>query len=140
MIDWLILVVLAVLILASFLDLKYKAVPSVLLSLTIFITLLLRPENLIFGVIAFVFAIVIRDLISDVAGMEFGVADIKIMVIIGLLLSNFASLIIMLISFSVFQFAYTVIWRWQVSKEGEMPFIPCLLAVYIALMLVGGVM
>lgn len=140
MIDWLIWVVLGVLVLASFLDLKYKSVPSVLLSLTIFTTLLLRPDNLLFGVIAFVFAWVIRDLISDVAGMEFGVADIKIMVIIGLLLANFTSLIIMLISFSIFQFAYTVIWRWKVAKEGEMPFIPCLLAVYVALLLIGGVM
>lgn len=140
MIDWLIWVVLGVLILASFLDLKYKSVPSVLLSLMIFVVLLLRPDNLLFGVIAFVFAWVIRDLISDVAGMEFGVADIKIMVIIGLLLANFTSLIIMLISFSIFQFAYTVIWRWKVAKEGEMPFIPCLLAVYVALLLIGGVM
>lgn len=140
MIDWLIWIVLAVLVLASFLDIKYKAVPSVILSLTIFVTLLLRPDNLLFGVIAFVFAIVMRDLISDVAGMEFGVADIKILVIIGLLLANFTSLIIMLISFSIYQFAYTVIWRWKVEKKGEMPFIPCLLAVYITLMLVGGVM
>lgn len=139
MIDWLIWVVLGVLILASFLDLKYKAVPSVLLTGMIFTVLLLRPDNLLFGVIAGVFAWIIRDLISDVAGMEFGMADIKIMIIIGLLLANFTSLMIMIGAFSIFQFAYTVIWRWKVAKEGEMPFIPCLLAVYIALILVGGV-
>jgi len=139
MIDWLIFVVLGVLVLASFLDLKYKAVPSVLLTGMIFAVLLLRPDNLLFGIIAFVFAIMIRDLISDVAGMEFGVADIKILVIMGLLLTNFASLMIMIIMFLIFQFAYTVVWRWKVSKTEEMPFIPCLLAVYVALILVGGV-
>ena len=140
MIDWLIWVVLGVLILASFLDLKYKAVPSVLLTGMIFTVLLLRPDNLLFGVIAGVFAWIIRDLISDVAEMEFGMADIKIMIIIGLLLANFTSLMIMIGAFSIFQFAYTVIWRWQVNKDEEMPFIPCLLAVYIALLLVGGIM
>jgi hypothetical protein len=139
MIDWLIWVVLGVLVLASFLDLKYKAVPSVLLTGMIFAVLLLRPDNLLFGVIAGVFAWIIRDLISDVAEMEFGMADIKIMIIIGLLLANFTSLMIMIGAFSIFQFAYTVIWRWKVAKDGEMPFIPCLLAVYISLILVGGV-
>lgn len=139
MIDWVIWVVLGVLVLASFLDIKYKAVPSVLLTGMIFATLLLRPDNLLFGIIAFVFAIMIKDLISDVAGMEFGVADIKILVIMGLLLTNFASLMIMIVMFLIFQFAYTVVWRWKVDKKGEMPFIPCLLAVYIALILVGGV-
>ena len=139
MIDWLIWVILGVLILASYLDIKYKAVPSVILTATIFTALLLRPDNLLFGVIAFVFAIMIKDLISDVAGMEFGVADIKILVIMGLLLANFTSLMIMIIMFLIFQFAYTVMWRWKVNKEEEMPFIPCLLAVYVGLMLVGGV-
>ena len=101
MIDWLIFVVLGVLVLASFLDIKYKAVPSVLLTGMIFAVLLLRPDNLLFGVISFVFAIMIKDLISDVAGMEFGVADIKILVIMGLLLTNFTSLMIMIIMFLI---------------------------------------
>lgn len=139
MIDWIIFVVLGVLVLASFLDLKYKAVPSVLLTGMIFAILLLRPDNLLFGVIALVFGIMIQDLISDVAGMEFGRADIKILIIMGLLLTNFTSLMIMIIMFLIFQFAYTVVWRWKVAKTGEMPFIPCLLAVYIALIFVGGV-
>jgi len=140
MFDFLIYVVLGVLIIASFLDIKYKAVPSVVLTAMIFAVLLLRPDNLLFGVIAFVFAFMIKDLLDDIAGMSFGVADIKILVIIGLLLANFSGLMIMIICFLFFQFFYTLIWRWKVSKEEEMPFIPCLLAVYIALMLVGSVM
>ena len=140
MIDFLLWIVLGVLIIASFLDIKYKAVPSVVLTAMIFAVLLLRPDNLLFGVIAFVFAFMIKDLLDDIAGMSFGVADIKILVIIGLLLANFSGLMIMIICFLFFQFFYTLIWRWKVSKEEEMPFIPCLLAVYIALMLVGSVM
>lgn len=136
---WLVLVVLGLLILASYFDLKYKAVPSVILTAGIFIALMVNTENLTFGIICFVFALIIKDLIDDVAGLNFGVADIKIFVIIGLLLVNFEALIIMIIIFLIFQFAYTSIWRWRVSKETEIPFIPCLLSIYIAMMILGCV-
>jgi len=139
MLDWLIWVILGVLILVSILDIKYKAVPSVILTSMIFTCLILRPDNLIFGVIAFVFAIMIKDLLDNIAGMNFGTADIKILVIFGLLLTNFSSLMLLIICFLIFQFVYTTLWRWKISKEEEMPFIPCLLAVYITLMLIGGV-
>ena len=131
---------LGVLVIASIFDIKYKAIPSVLLTGTIFIALMLRPDNLLFGVIAFVFALIIKDLMSDVAGMEFGVADVKIIIVIGLLLANFFSLILMIIMFIVFQFVYTFIWRLRINKEDEMAFVPCLLAVYVALILIGGVL
>ncbi len=139
MIDLLIYVVLAFFLLASYLDLKYKAVPSVILTGLIFVTLIMRPTNLLFGVIALTFAIMIKDLISDVAGLDFGVADIKVFIVMGLLLANFQSLIIMIVVFMIFQFVYTLMWRWKVSDEDEMPFLPCLTAVYVALILVGGV-
>ena len=136
---WLVLVVLGMLILASIFDLKYKAVPSVILTAGIFTALLVNPHNLYFGIVCFVFGILIRDLIDDVAGLDFGIADIKIFVIFGLLITNFQTLLLMIITFLIFQFVYTLLWRWRVSDEDEMPFIPCLLAVYIALMLLGCV-
>jgi len=136
---WLVLVILGILILASIFDLKYKAVPSIILTAGIFTALLVNSHNLLFGVIGLVFGILIRDLINNVAGLDFGVADIKIFVIFGLLLTSFEALILMIIIFLVFQFVYTVVWRWRISDEAEMPFIPCLLVVYIALMLLGVV-
>ena len=136
---WLALVMLGMLILASIFDLKFKAVPSVILTTGIFTALLVNPNNLYFGIVCLVFGILIRDLIDNVAGLDFGVADIKIFVIFGLLLVNFEALIIMIIIFLVFQFVYTVVWRWRISDEAEIPFVPCLLAVYIALMCLGCV-
>jgi len=133
------LIILGLLILASLFDLKYKAVPSVLLTAGIFTALLVNPHNLILGVICLVFALMIRDLIDNVAGSEFGLADIKVFVIFGLLLVNVQALFLMIVIFVIFQFAYTVIWRYKIDKKAEMPFVPCLLAVYIALMLLGGV-
>ena len=139
MLHWIIWFVLGVLVLCSYFDLKYKAVPSIFLSGTIFVCLLLRPNNLLFGVIAFVFAIMIRDLIDDVAGMEFGIADIKIFIIMGLLLADFTGLMIMILCFIIYQFIYTFLWRWRIKNQKEMPFIPCLTAIYITLIMTGGV-
>ncbi len=138
MIPALILILLGVLILASYLDIKYKAVPSVILTSMILVVLFLRPDNLYFGLITFVFAIMIKDLINDVAGLDFGNADIKIFIVMGLLIGNLQNLFLLIIIFLIFQFVYTLIWRWKVSKEDEMPFLPCLTAVYIAMILVGG--
>jgi len=134
----LIMITLGVLIFASYLDIKYKAVPSVILTSMIFAVLLLRPENVYFGLVAFVFAILIKDLISDVAGLDFGNADIKIFIVMGLLIGNLTNLFLLIIIFLIFQFVYTLVWRWRVSNEDELPFIPCLTAVYIAMTLLGG--
>ena len=134
----LILTILGALLLVSYLDIKYKAVPSVILTSMIFVVLLMRPENLFFGIVALVFAILIKDMINDVAGLDFGMADIKIFIMMGLLINNLVSLIMLIVIFLCFQFVYTLIWRWKVSDEDEMPFIPCLTAVYIAMVLIGG--
>jgi len=138
MIPALILILLGVLLFVSYLDIKYKAVPSVILTSMIFVVLLLRPENVYFGLVAFVFAILIRDLINNVAGLDFGNADIKIFIVMGLLIGNLQNFFLLILIFLIFQFVYTLMWRWKVSKEDEMPFIPCLTAVYLAMVLVGG--
>ena len=139
MIDWLIWIVLAVLIFASYLDLKYKAVPSVFLSGLIFIVLLLRPQNLLYGAILLAFGIMIRDLIDDVAGLDFGMADLKILVVIGLLFASSHVMFLFVVVFGIMQFVYTTLWRTKISKDDHIPFIPCLLAVYVTLMILGGV-
>jgi len=138
LIDWLIWVVLGVLITASYLDLRYKAVPSVFLSSTIFICLLMRPHNLLYGVILLVFGIMIKDLINDVAGMDFGNADLKILVIMGLLFTSSHVMMYFLIVFAILQFAYTTLWRLKISKEDYIPFVPCLLSIFVTLLLTGG--
>jgi len=139
MIDWLILVVLGSLIIASYLDIKYKQVPSVFLTGLLLIVAIMRIENLQFGILAGLFAWVIRDLIFEYNGLDFGMADIKIMILIGLLIPTMNMFLIFVGIFSVFQFAYTLVWQWKFPNEKERPFIPCLLAVLVALALIGGV-
>lgn len=139
MIDWLLWIVLGVLIIASFLDLKYKAVPSVLLTGLLFIVAIMRIENLGFGILAGIFAWFIKDLIDDFNGLDFGMADIKILIIIGFLIPTMNFFLIFIGIFSLFQFVYTLVWQWRVGGDVERPFVPCLLAVYITLLLIGGV-
>ena len=62
-----------------------------------------------------------------------------IIIMIGLLIPTVQWFLIMVLIYSIFQFVYTMLWRWKISSEGEMPFVPCLLALYIALVLIGGV-
>lgn len=138
MIDWLMILVLGVLIIASILDLKYRAVPSVFLTGILFIVLIMRIENLAFGISAFVFAWFIKDILS-IKELEFGVADLKIMAMIGLMMPTMNMFLILLGVFSIFQLAYTLTWEWRIGHDKERPFIPCLLMVYIAMMIIGVV-
>ena len=139
MIDWLIWVVLGSLIIATFLDIKYKKIPSVFLTALLFIVAIMRVENIEFGILAGLFAWVIRDLIFESNGLDFGMADIKIMIIIGLLIPTMNMFLIFVGIFAIFQFAYTLIIKWKFNEEKEIPFVPVLLALFISLILIGGV-
>ena len=137
-IPYLLIFVGIVLIFVSILDIKYKQIPSVYLTGLIFIVLLMRPQNLIFGVILLVFGMLIRDFIHGVAGMDFGTADIKILIVIGLLFVSSHVMFLFLIVFAILQFAYITLWRNFVAKDDYVPFVPCLLGVFVTLLLMGG--
>ncbi len=138
MIDVLVILFLGVLLIASFLDLKYRAVPSVFLTAALFIVLIMRIENLQYGIMAFVFAWLIKDILS-IKNIEFGVADIKIMATIGLFIMTMNGFLIFIGIFALFQFVYTLAWQWRFGSDHERPFIPCLTAVYLTLILIGGI-
>ncbi len=138
MINWLIFVVLFSFILASYLDIKYKAVPSVFLTSLLFIVFILRPENLVYGVSAGIFAWFMKDVLS-LKELQFGMADIKIMIIIGLLIPTLNSFLIFIGIFALFQFVYTILWVVKIGNDDERPFVPLLTSVLITLMMIGGV-
>ena len=139
MISWLIVVVLFALIIASLIDIKYKAIPSVALTSLVFIVAVMRVETLQFGILAGLFAWIIKDLIADFSGLNFGMADIKIMIVIGLMIPTMNFFLIFIGIFAIFQLVYTIVWQWQIKGDIERPFVPCLLAIYIAMALIGGV-
>jgi len=130
------IIILLVLIIASLFDWKWRAVPSVLLTGALFLTLFLRANNLPFAVLGLVFAILIKDMIA-MTGKEFGIADIKIMIIISLFIPTIQIFIRFMVLFVIIQFIYTIVWFKWLKRTDEMPFVPCLTIVYIVLGLVG---
>jgi len=135
MIDLLVLGVLMCLIFASYLDLKYQAIPSVFLTGLLFLVAIVRIDFLQYGLLAGIFAWTMKDILS-MKQLEFGIADIKIMIIIGLMLHTREMFLLFIGIFAVFQFAYTLLWTWKFGDDKERPFVPCLLAVYIAIILI----
>lgn len=134
MIDFLVLAVFGVLILASFLDLKYKAIPSVFLTGMLFIVGIVRVDFIQFGILSGIFAWVMKDILS-IKRLEFGMADIKIMMLIGMMLNTRFEFLLFVGIFSIFQFAYTLVWEWRVGSDRERPFVPCLLMIYTTMIL-----
>lgn len=138
MIDLLVLGVLISLIGASYLDLKYRAIPSVFLTGLLFAVAIVRIDFIGLGVLAGIFAWVMKDILS-IKQLEFGMADIKIMMIIGLMMHTRAEFFLFMGVFAVFQFVYTSVWVWKFGGDKERPFVPCLLAIYITMMLIRSV-
>jgi len=120
----------------SVIDIKWRQLPSILLTGTLLVLAIINYPNLQFGIFAGLFALLLYEFGEDVR-MQFGTADIKITIMLGLMISTLYGFIIFLAVFSVFQFGYILLMRKTIYKKGEMPFIPCLFFIYIALAMAG---
>lgn len=139
MIVWLIWVVLAFLFIVSIMDIKARAVPSILLTAFIFAVAVLNPNNLHLGILGGIMALLLHE-----ADFYRGVADIKIFATISFMLPTVYTLFIFIIFVMVGGMIWKIGWTYQYGKEkkkapDELPFIPVFLAVYIALMIMGVV-
>lgn len=134
------LIIFCALILYSYFDLKEHAVPSVFTTAVILFLLLVQPQNLIWGVSAFVFGLLLYEF--DFLGGRFfgGVADIKVMTIIGLMITSFNQFAIMMLLTTGFSVILSIILFYKNEKEmpKEIPFIPLLFMVYCTLMFLIG--
>lgn len=117
----------------SVIDLRKRAVPSILMTAGIFVALLLNPNSLVFGVSAFILAWAVRDLDDS-----FGVADLKAFAIMGLLVVSVQGLLFLFISFAILQFGYTILVRRILKVKGEFPFLPVFFMMYVVMWISGG--
>ena len=136
------LVVFALLFMISLIDLKTRRVPAFLTTALIFTIAMVGMVNisqgmirLSFGVLAFIFAYMLYEL--DFIG---GIADIKVIVIIGMMIISINHFFVMVAMIMVFGFIYKIVWRYVLKKpEGsEVPFIIALWGVYVVLWVNGG--
>lgn len=137
------LVILILLAIVSAIDLYTKKIPSVFLTGMIFIVAVVNMYevtfgmiHLSFGILAFIFAWLIYE-----AGFIGGIADIKIIALIGMMVRTIPTFFIMLGLIMFFGMIYKLFWRFILKKEEkeEIPFLPCLLLVYVLLYVGGGI-
>jgi len=136
------IIVFALLFIISLIDLKTKKVPAFLTTGIIFVVAMVNMANiefglihLGFGVLAFIFAYLLYE--TDFIG---GVADIKVIVIIGMMIISIPYFFLAMILIMLFGIGYKFLLRYGLKKpEGsEIPFIISLWAVYTVLWAVGG--
>jgi len=131
------IIVFVFLFIISLIDLRTKKVPAFLTTAIILAVAMVNMANinfgiihLSFGVIAFIFAYLLYE-------MNFigGIADIKVIVIIGMMIAEFSTFFIFMIMVMIFGLAYKVVWRYILKKpeSAEVPFIISLWAVYLIL-------
>lgn len=126
-------------------DWKFKQIPSIFLTGILFVVMMIQlftPStwayfHLAGGLTFLVFAWMLYE--ADFIG---GIADIKIITVIGLMISNYPFLFIGVLLILLYGFVYKVIFRYVLKKDKneDVAFIPCLFSVYLVLYFTGGVL
>ena len=125
--------VLLVLILLSYIDLKKKEFPAVLTSGLLLVVALTKFDNIEFGVLAFVLAWFLME--ADFFG---GIADLKIIAVMGFFVSGLGMFFLFTIMIVVFGTVYKVamVKIIKMKETDEVAFIPVLLAVFVTLLII----
>ena len=127
-------IVIAVLILLiAIIDLRFKEIPSILLTGLLFVVIALHPANLYLGILTFTLAYLLFE-----ADFFKGVADIKIMTVIGFMLVSLNYFFLFVISIAILGIGWKAIVKYALNEE-EYAFIPVFFFIFIELMLLGGV-
>lgn len=137
------IVVLILLGIVAVIDWKVKAIPSAFLTGLIFMTAMIHFYNfemgvisLAFGSLAFIYGWLLYE--ADFIG---GLADVKVLTVIGLMITSVPMFFVFVLATLLFGMTYKLTFRYLLKKHKyeEVPFIPPLYAVYVALWIIGGV-
>lgn len=119
-------------------DIKFKKIPSVIITTLLFVVAFLNFEQgFKYGILASIFALLIYEF-AESNGTSFGVADIKVMIVIGFLITSFDFFLMFLLLFAFVQMVYIFYFRSGLKKKGEIPFIPAFVIIYAVLWILGG--
>lgn len=134
MISALVIIVGAFLLIVSAIDLKVKAIPSIFLTGMIFVVLAINQQYLIFGILSFVMAYLMYE--GEFFG---GVADIKIMTLIGLMIPSLYYLFAFIVLLGVYGLAWKGLFKIRLKGLDEVAFIPVFFFCYLTLVILGGI-
>lgn len=122
--------VFVLLIIMTYLDVKHKKVPSILSTSIILSLLIFRYEYLVYGVMAFVFGWFLYE-----SNYFRGVADLKALTIIGLMLHNRFEFGLLMGILVIVGFLYQLCFFYFKKRDKkEIPFLPVFLITYLILM------
>lgn len=120
------------LILLSVIDIRKREFPAILTTSVLFLVLMVKLDNLEFGILAFVLAWFLME-------FEFfsGGADLKILATIGLMISNLGTFMLFTILVLSFGTVYKLLMVYVIKQKEETAFVPVLFLVYITLLIIG---
>lgn len=128
----------AFLLIVSVIDWKVKKIPSILLTgmlfVVAFVTINTNKDAFSLGLLGFLMAYLFYE--ADFFG---GVADVKIMVMISMMLMNGFYLLGFFVLIGIFGITWKAIYKIRMKEEKECPFLPVFLFIYIAGLLLGGI-
>ena len=133
MVDLLVWILLGFLLIVSIIDLKLKVLPSIMLTGMLFVVAVMNPENLWFGVMAFIMSWLIYE-----SGYFSGIADVKVMTMIGFMISTTNHLFGFIILTVFFGVVWKLLIKWKFPDEEDVAFLPVFLFCYLTLMALGG--
>jgi hypothetical protein len=134
MINMLFLIVGIFLLIVSVIDWKLKCVPSIFLTAMLFAVAVLNPANLWFGIMAFIVAYLLME-----ADFFSGVADIKVMTILGFMIHTTNGLFALMLLTVIYGFLWKVMIKWRFKKAMDVAFLPVFLFIYITMLLLGWI-
>ena len=120
------------LFLFSLIDIKYKKIPSIMLTGTLFVYAVVNINNLPLGILAFIFAYLLYEM--DFFG---GVADIKILTTMGLMFDSIFMIFALMVLVPLIGTIYKILVK-KFIKKTSWAFIPCLMVIYFILLAIGG--
>lgn len=128
------LILLAYLILISIIDIRHKTLPSPLTTGMLLVLLIINVSNLSFGIIALVLGLFLLE-----AEFFTGVADLKVTAMLGLMINDINIIFTMILLLGLYGIVYKIFLKYILKAKKEIPFIPVFLAIYITLLLIGGI-
>lgn len=134
MIDWIILIVGAFLLIVSIIDWKLRCIPSIFLTAMLFAVAVLNPANLWFGIMTFIIAYLLME-----ADFYSGVADIKVMTILGFMIHTTNGLFALILLSVFFGLVWKILIKWRFKRAMDVAFLPVFFFVYITTLLLGWI-
>lgn len=136
-------IILIILLIMALIDIFIKKIPAIFLTATMLLVLMVNMVNIEFGLIHLAFGVVglLFAIILYEGRFIGGMADIKILTAIGMMVATIPYLFHFMILTIVFEILYKGFWVYvlKMDQTKEVAFVPVLLAIYIVMYAIGGI-